>query len=252
MKRLLKFSLVLAFLFCLTLLSTQPCCMSTKDIKIQQQAMFASELMSHAVEFQITTNAGEQHVLGSGTYVDYDGPAVITAEHVWSAAVDSTVDDELGIVSCISVCHGDDCMCVDDEAKVDMDVVEDWALIKLTRPLEDATYASWDNELAKVGEEVWSVGSPYGIQRIVHGTVSTYITFSYMPFRSIAIDGYVGNGLSGGGVYNQKGELVAIVTRFGPKVTYTSYGAFPTNDDHLLIATPVIEVDPFMELSFSP
>ncbi|MBO6631515.1 MAG: trypsin-like peptidase domain-containing protein [Psychroserpens sp.] len=95
----------------------------------------------------------------------------------------------------------------------------DIALVKLFRPKMNATIVNFgDSDKLKVGQQVFVVGSPYGLtDSFSSGYVSSFrrSNLGSNPFTStefIQTDAAINQGNSGGPMFNLQGEVVGIVS----------------------------------------
>lgn len=99
----------------------------------------------------------------------------------------------------------------DIEGIVARDEIKDLALIKTTKkinvsPVEIGSYTSLEK-----GDTIFAIGSPYGLQNTIsQGIVSSFRSLD--DVQLIQINAGIDHGSSGGGLFNNRGELVGITT----------------------------------------
>lgn len=138
--------------------------------------------------------------LGSGVIIDPKG-LVLTASHVVNLAESIEVTFKTGETTTAKV--------------VSSSYLADVALIQLETVPESISVSSLgDSDKLKVGQEVFLVGAPYGLEHTLSvGNVSgrrVYDDLISMEF--IQTDAAINSGSSGGPMYTTEGELVGIVS----------------------------------------
>lgn len=134
---------------------------------------------------------------GSGVIVDPSG-VVVTNLHVIQGALKVE----------LSLHNGD---IYDDVTVVDFDERRDLVLLKIKA--FNVRYATLgDSDEIEVGEDVVLVGSPQGLDLTVSEGVISAIRESGRGYRLIQTSAPASPGSSGGGMFNQYGELIGIVT----------------------------------------
>lgn len=152
---------------------------------------------------QITTNS-----LGSGFLISRD--LIVTAAHVVKVPESLKVlfvDNEVINAKVISTYQS-----------------ADIALIKLERPKINPTTVTFGNsDLVKVGQQVFVIGAPFGID---HSLSSGYVSgfkrqsMGQNPFTTvdfIQTDAAINQGNSGGPMFNLNGEVIGIVSHIATK-----------------------------------
>lgn len=95
---------------------------------------------------------------------------------------------------------------------VDADPALDVALMVTRLPWKSLPHAPLAKEAPKEGDRVWHCGySPYAQGRVRDLVVAKGLFVNATPFH-----GEVGHGDSGGGVFNERGELVGVMTNGDP------------------------------------
>lgn len=142
--------------------------------------------------------------VGTGFFVSAEG-LIMTSSHLVLSA------------NAIMVTYGDG---YTSEAElIGADPILDIALIRLPYPPEGLSVATLGNsELLEVGEEVMTIGNPFGFEKtIAHGIVSGInrilpVSPMSMMLPMIQTDAAVNPGNSGGPLINRCGEVVGITT----------------------------------------
>ena len=142
----------------------------------------------------INTGAGQ----GSGVILGSEG-VIVTNLHVLDGATNISVKLKSGEI-------------YDDVGVIDYDQVKDIALLKIKGyDLPEARLGN-SNGL-RSGQEVYAIGSPRGLeQTISKGIVSAIRTEN--GFKQIQTDAAISPGSSGGGVFADSGELVAVTVSY--------------------------------------
>jgi len=149
--------------------------------------------------------------VGSGV-VAGDGNIVLTAGHVL-AQMDSSIN--------ITDSEGHSVRARPIAVDRDMDV----AILELEEPLENVVSARVSEDPPVAGMDLWVMGHPLGLEfSLTKGIVSAVRKFEEFGVYAwnghiIQLDAALNQGVSGGGVFDQKGRLVgvaaSIVTRSG-------------------------------------
>ncbi len=175
------------------------------DLNLNQVSN-ASRLLAQFVGpsvVNIRTHRRHGHGQGSGVIVDSDG-YIITNHHVVEGVDTAEIQLSDGRRGAASV--------------IGRDKLVDVAVLKTE--LDDLIPAEWgDSDELAVGEMVWALGSPFGLQRsITFGIVSAKERHGYAsPSRSLyqeflQTDAAVNPGNSGGPLVNAEGKVVGINT----------------------------------------
>lgn len=157
--------------------------------------------------FHIASEKGLKKInnggLGSGVIISKDG-LIMTAAHVIAAADEVTVtlkDGREFIAKVISVSNP-----------------ADVALIGLVEPPDDLSYvAPHNSDDVEVGEEVFVIGSPYGLAHtLTVGNLSSRRIIddekALMDMEFLQTDAAVNQGNSGGPLFTINGKLIGIVS----------------------------------------
>lgn len=139
--------------------------------------------------------------IGSGTIIYNKGKIIIlTAAHVVLAVAQRDVE----MYACLSYSNNKLSL---TPTKIDVDL--DLALVK-TAGLEGSPYVNLSHNEPKIGDGVFVIGAPLGNQfNITTGIISNYIiTKNRKLYRTDAASIY---GNSGGGVFNESGDLVGVL-----------------------------------------
>ena len=133
---------------------------------------------------------------GSGVILKDKG-LLITNFHVFSGA------EKMIVV------HGDDTLNYDGIIGVDVD--KDIVIARL-EGYECSNIPVGNSDEIKVGEEVYAIGSPLGLENtITKGIVSGYRkSLGEIKSTLIQIDASLSPGSSGGAIFNSKGEIIGI------------------------------------------
>lgn len=172
-----------------------------------------SVVVLYTIERQVAGQNGQGEVtlpgLGSGFLIDDEGH-VMTAAHVVQTA--DLVEVEFVDGSKFTA------------AVVASDPVKDVALLKLDKlPEKVRPVKLADSDQVRIGEEVFIIGAPYGL--------SHTLTVGHISARHSNEDGYMGDikaetfqtdaainqGNSGGPMFNQRGEVIGIVSHIRSK-----------------------------------
>ncbi|ARN73732.1 S1C family serine protease [Oceanicoccus sagamiensis] len=141
--------------------------------------------------------------LGSGIIIDKSG-LVMTAAHVVENA------DQVKI----SLADGREFSATIISASTMADV----ALIQINEPPDDLVFVKpWDSDQVKTGEQVFVIGSPYGLEHTLtvgylSGRRITDGEESLMDLEFLQTDAAVNQGNSGGPLFNKEGRLIGIVS----------------------------------------
>lgn len=167
-----------------------------------------SVVVLYTVERQVAPNTDSGEValdgLGSGFVVDEEGH-VMTAAHVVQTADLVQVEFLDGTKVTASV--------------VASDPVKDVALLKLDSIPPDMKPAKLgDSEEVRVGDEIFVIGAPYGLTHtLTVGHISARHrnesgTMGVVQAETFQTDAAINQGNSGGPMFNQRGEVIGIVS----------------------------------------
>jgi len=188
----------------------------TTHLKAQDLSAMFEKVSSSVVQIQTKEKEiiGEGHMkkavtaegLGSGVLISSDG-LILTAAHVIQTADDVQV-----------VFKNDETI----PAKIlAAEKTADVALIKLAWPPSDKNIyipKVGDSDQAKVGEQVFIIGSPYGLaQSLSAGYISgrhekKSVSHNMTLMEFFQTDAAINTGNSGGPMFNMKGEVIGIVS----------------------------------------
>lgn len=141
--------------------------------------------------------------LGSGIIIDKSG-LIMTAAHV----VDNA--DQVNV----HLADGRDF----SATIISTSTMADVALIQLNDPPKDLVFVKpWDSNNVKTGEQVFVIGSPYGLEHTLtvgylSGRRITDGEDSLMDLEFLQTDAAVNQGNSGGPLFNKDGQLIGIVS----------------------------------------
>ncbi len=141
----------------------------------------------------VTTPAG----LGSGVILDADG-VLVTNLHVIRGQVAASV----------KISNGD---IYDDVSVVDFDERKDLVLLKI-KAFGLVPAVVGNSDAVQVGDRVFLIGSPQGLERSVSDGLISAIRDSGDGYRLFQTSAAASPGSSGGGMFNQYGELVGVVS----------------------------------------
>jgi len=141
--------------------------------------------------------------LGSGVIISADG-LIMTASHVVHSADKVLVETAAGDRY--------------DARVVSTSVAADVAMIQLLKPPKNLPFVEpWDSDKVAIGEEVFVIGSPYGIEHTLtvghlSGRRVDTSEDSLMDVEFLQTDAAVNKGNSGGPMFSSKGKLIGIVS----------------------------------------
>lgn len=167
----------------------------------------------YTVERQVVPQSGLGEValpgLGSGFLIDDEGH-VMTAAHVVQTAdlVEAEFADGTRVTASV----------------VASDPVKDVALIKLDKLPENVRPAKLgDSDQVSIGEEVFVIGAPYGLSHTLSvGHISARHKsgnglMGEVQAETFQTDAAINQGNSGGPMFNQRGEVIGIVSHIRSK-----------------------------------
>lgn len=88
----------------------------------------------------------------------------------------------------------------------------DIAFLKIKPKKKTIHHVKINPELPEYGDVVYSLGSPLGVKRFLSRGVVSKLTLFNGAYPLIFTDAFITNGSSGGGLFNEDGELVGITT----------------------------------------
>jgi hypothetical protein len=165
----------------------------------------------------ITTTSGQ----GSGVLIDPSG-VIVTNLHVVRGETHVSV----------KLANGD---IYDDVTVVDVDERKDLLLIKI-KAVELSPIVLGNSDRVAVGEKVVLIGSPRGLDLTVSDGLLSAVRDSGDGYRVFQTSAAASPGSSGGGMFNEYGELIGIVTgklTSGENINF----AVPTNYVRGLLST---------------
>jgi len=186
-------------------------------------------------------------------------PSVVTIETMSSTGSGVIIDDTGVVVTNVHVIEGEINVSVrlsngdvySDISIIDFDLPKDIVLLKIKGfDLPTSTFGN-SSSLAQ-GDDVVVIGSPQGLEQSVTRGIISAIRDSGDGYRLIQTDAAISPGSSGGGMYNQSGELVGIVVsklenaenvNFVIPINYVR-GLFSTDENYSL--------EEFADLTSSP
>lgn len=170
---------------------------ATSAQKKDAQDIFAE--VKDAIVYIAVRNLDGSRGTGSGFIVDKSG-LVLTNFHVVSAAKE--IDVKLKDNSVYPV-----------NEIINFDAKKDFCLLKINAPGELSVVALGDSEALKIGEKIYCVGNPLGLEySFSDGMLSGIREFDGIKWLQFTAPVSPGN--SGGPLINSKGEVVGMVTFF--------------------------------------
>jgi serine protease Do len=146
--------------------------------------------------------------LGSGSIISADG-RILTAAHVVHSADKVSIELKDGRMLPASV--------------ISTVVAADLALVQIDEPPEDLIYVSLGNsDDVRIGEEVFVVGSPYGLKHtLTVGHLSGRRTMkdpmAWAELEFLQTDAAINHGNSGGPLFSPSGKLIGVVSHIKTK-----------------------------------
>lgn len=145
-------------------------------------------------------------------------PSVVTIETRTSTGSGVIIDDTGVIVTNVHVIEGETNIDVrlsngdvySDISIIDFDIPKDIVLLKI-KGFDLPTSTLGNSSSLAQGDDVVVIGSPQGLEQSVTRGIISAIRDSGDGYRLIQTDAAISPGSSGGGMYNQSGELVGIV-----------------------------------------
>ncbi len=175
------------------------------------------------VLIDIVAREGKEFI-GSGFLVDQEG-RIVTNYHVLRGATSGTV----------RLANGD---AYDDISVINYDARRDLAVIKI-KGFQLPTVRLGDSEKVTVGQRVVVIGHPEGLTDTVSdGILSAVRPHPDLGFRHFQISAPVSPGSSGGPVFSDRGEVIAVVCSQETEGQNLNY-ALPINYARGMIAGPV-------------
>ncbi len=141
--------------------------------------------------------------LGSGVIIDKNG-LIMTAAHVVENADQVNIHLVDGRIFSATI--------------LSASTLADVALIQINDPPKDLAFVKpWDSNKVKIGEQVFVIGSPYGLDHTLtvgylSGRRITDGEESLMDLEFLQTDAAVNQGNSGGPLFNKEGRLIGIVS----------------------------------------
>ena len=168
-----------------------------------------SVVVIHASEHTVSFDKPGLQVMtrsmGSGVVISEDG-LILTAAHISQVADSLSVEFLEGPMETAKV--------------VSSSALADVALIKLDHKPDNLVVANLgDSDRVRVGDEVFVVGAPYGVNHtLTVGHVSgrrkpKIFTDQITPVEFLQTDAAINRGNSGGPMFNMNGEVIGIVSR---------------------------------------
>lgn len=136
---------------------------------------------------------------GSGVIVESHG-VIVTNVHVLEDGTDFSVRLKSGER-------------FDDVSIIDYDPIKDLAILKI-KGFDLPTASLGNSNDVRSGQAVFAIGAPLGLDQTVSRGIISAIRAMDAGFNAIQTDAAISPGSSGGGLFNEAGELVGILTAF--------------------------------------
>ncbi|MCH9694414.1 MAG: trypsin-like peptidase domain-containing protein [Gammaproteobacteria bacterium] len=201
------------FVALLSMMLVLPGTASAADYRKLFEDADVSVVVIYTVERQVDARSGLGEValpgLGSGVLIDDEGH-VMTAAHVVQTADLVEVEFVDGTKVTASV--------------VASDPIKDVALVKLDKLPERVRPAKLaDSDKVRIGEEIFIIGAPYGLSHTLtvghisarHKNEDDYM--GEIRAETFQTDAAINQGNSGGPMFNQRGEVIGIVSHIRSK-----------------------------------
>ncbi len=143
----------------------------------------------------IETDTGQ----GSGVLLESSG-VIVTNLHVIEAASDIAVR-----------IHTNERY--DDVGVIDVDEVKDLALLKI-KGFDLPTARLGNSNGVKSGQNVFAIGAPRGLEQTVSRGIVSAVRVMDGGFKSIQTDAAISPGSSGGGLFDESSQLIAILAAY--------------------------------------
>lgn len=101
----------------------------------------------------------------------------------------------------------------DDVGVIDVDEVKDLALLKI-KGFDLPTARLGNSNGVKSGQDVFAIGAPRGLEQTVSRGIVSAVRVMDGGFKSIQTDAAISPGSSGGGLFNESSELIAILAAY--------------------------------------
>ena len=164
---------------------------------LQVRANSLEDVISRVSEAVVVIETDQAQ--GSGVIVDSDG-VVLTNVHVLEGASDFAVRLKSGER-------------FEDVSVIDFDPIKDLAILKIKGfDLPVAELGNSNN--VRSGQAVFAIGAPLGYSQTVSRGIISAIRDMDAGFKAIQTDAAISPGSSGGGLFNEAGELIGILAAF--------------------------------------
>ena len=203
---MLRLRLQLLATFIILLFSTTPT--QAADIAGAQKALVVIE-----------TDAGQ----GSGVLLE-SGGVIATNLHVIENASDISVRIHSSEV-------------YEDVDVIDVDETKDLALLKI-KGFDLPTAQLGNSNNVKSGQDVFAIGAPRGLEQTVSRGIISAVRVMEGGFKSIQTDAAISPGSSGGGLFNDASELIAILAAYRGDGQNLNF-AIPVNYVRGMLGQPV-------------
>lgn len=101
----------------------------------------------------------------------------------------------------------------DDVDVIDVDETKDLALLKI-KGFDLPTVRLGNSNSVKSGQDVFAIGAPRGLEQTVSRGIISAVRDMDGGFKSIQTDAAISPGSSGGGLFNESSELIAILAAY--------------------------------------
>lgn len=143
----------------------------------------------------IETDGGQ----GSGVLLDSNG-VIVTNLHVIEDASDISVRTYSNEV-------------FEDVDVIDVDETKDLALLKI-KGFDLPVARLGNSNSVKSGQDVFAIGAPRGLEQTVSRGIVSAVRVMDGGFKSIQTDAAISPGSSGGGLFNESSELIAVLAAY--------------------------------------
>lgn len=143
----------------------------------------------------VETDSGQ----GSGVLLESSG-VLVTSLHVIESATDISVKTQTNET-------------YDDVSVIDFDETKDIALLKI-KGFDLPTAKLGNSNSVKSGQDVFAVGTPLGYEQTVSRGIVSAVRMMDGGFKSIQTDAAISPGSSGGGLFNDSSELIAVLAAY--------------------------------------
>jgi S1-C subfamily serine protease len=97
-----------------------------------------------------------------------------------------------------------------DSIVKEVDENTDVAVLKIVSKEMPTDEATLSTEKVKYGDVVYTIGQPLGFLQTINQGFITKPIFPFQKVKAIVFSAYINKGSSGGGLYNNKGDLIGL------------------------------------------